>query len=155
MDACAESEVPIRLAIEDTAIRIGELDGVTIRRGVVDDHRFTGAELCPFSSTSFATVRGMPWIDPAKRMNSSTAFGMISGSRDEPVAFLGICCDIMECEGHRARRRFEAGLHQKHRVGDDVGERQLLTVDLGGESTSIMSSRGGSLVRADTASWRC
>ena len=47
MDACPESEVPIRLAIEDAAIRIGELLWVTVRRGVVDDHRLTGAEAVP------------------------------------------------------------------------------------------------------------
>ena len=37
MDARAESKMAIRLAIEDTAIRVGELLGITVRGGVVDD----------------------------------------------------------------------------------------------------------------------
>ena len=60
-------------------------------------------------------------------------FGQDLGFADEPVAFLGMRCEIVEREGHRARRRFEAGLHQQHGVGDDVLKRQLLAVDLGVE----------------------
>ena len=37
MDACPESKMAIRLTIEDTVIRVGELLGITVRGGVVDD----------------------------------------------------------------------------------------------------------------------
>ena len=47
MHACSESKMPIRLAVKDTAIGVGEFVGVTIRRGVVDDDRFAGAEGVP------------------------------------------------------------------------------------------------------------
>ena len=47
MDACPESEVAIGLAIEDAAVRVGELCGVAVGGGVVDDYRFAGAEAVP------------------------------------------------------------------------------------------------------------
>ena len=47
MDACPESEVAIGLAIEDAAVRVGELRGVAVCGGVVDDYRFAGAEAVP------------------------------------------------------------------------------------------------------------
>ena len=44
MHAGAESEVAVRLAVEDAAVGVGELVRVAIGGGVVDDHRFAGAE---------------------------------------------------------------------------------------------------------------
>ncbi len=130
MDACPESEVAIGLAIEDAAVRVGELCGVAVGGGVVDDYRFAGAEAVPAQLDVLRDRSGYAVN------RSREADELLDGSRqdlgfgDEPVAFVGMRCEIVECERHRACRRFETGLHQKHRIGDDVAERQLLAVDL-------------------------
>ncbi len=57
----------------------------------------------------------------------------MSGSRMRRSRSSGCVAEVVERERHRARRGFQARLNQKHGVADDIGERQLLTVDLGRE----------------------
>src|SRR5437899_10063627 len=44
MYTCSESEMPVRLAIEDAPIRLSELLRIAVGRGVVDQNRFAGTE---------------------------------------------------------------------------------------------------------------
>ncbi len=77
MDACAESEVAIRLAIEDAAIRVGELRGVAVCGGVVDDDRFAGAEGVPAQLDILCDRSG----DAVNR--SGEADELLNGSRQD------------------------------------------------------------------------
>jgi hypothetical protein len=133
MHACSESKMPIRLAIKDTAIRVGELLGVTVRGRVIDNDGFTGAESMP---AQLDTLRDIPRDAVNRTREPDELFNgpwQDLGFTDEPVAFGRMRSEIVEREGHRARCCLESGLHQEHRVGYDVLERQLLTVDLGVE----------------------
>ena len=133
VDARAESEVPVGLAVEDAAIRLGKLVGVTIGRGVVDQDRFAGAERVAVQ-LDFLGDGPRDAVDrPAEADQFLDGARHDVGLADEPVALVGMGCEVVERERHRARGGFEAGLDQKHRVGHDVGEGELLAVDLGRE----------------------
>lgn len=74
-----EAEMPVGRAIQHAAVRIGELRRIPVGRGVVEHHGVAWAELL---SAQFDVRRHGPgrlWIEPANRMNSSTARGTISG----------------------------------------------------------------------------
>ena len=93
VDACAKSEVPVRFAIEHTAIRVGEFLSVTVGRGKVEQDRFTGAEGVSAQLDVFRDSSRNSVNRSGKANELFNGPGHDLGFTDEPIAFLGMRCE--------------------------------------------------------------
>jgi hypothetical protein len=88
----SESEMPVRRAIEDAPVRLGELLRVAVGRGVVDHNRFAGGE----GMSARLDFLGNSSMKAANRSCKANEFfegpWQNLGFADQSVAFSGMCC---------------------------------------------------------------
>ena len=80
MDAAAEREVAIRLAVEPHDVAVGELRLVGVRRTEHDHHLVALVDRAAAELVSRAATRATPMTGVSHRSNSSTAAGIFVGS---------------------------------------------------------------------------